>query len=616
MNIKKICKSNKNSDKIYTYYRLVESYRTPNGPRHRTILNLGKLDIPESKFKLLADRIEEIVTGQESLFSVSPTIETLSQYYADEIIKKDIKLKSQREKKLKAKEHVNIDPNSTKIEENRSIGGEHITLSTIKQLKFDKYLKSIGFSEKQINATLLSIIGRLLYPKSEKRTLEWGQNVSGLGELLGADFNRYGKNILYRVSDKLYEHKREIEKYLSKKARNLFSLEETIILYDLTNTFFEGGIRKSELKRRGRSKEKRSDAPLVTLGLILDENGFPKASKIFKGNVSEASTLRIMLDELKSTMDISKKPTVVMDAGISTKENLKMIREEYRYDYIVVSRQKLDLYNGENLITIKEDKKKKKEIEAYLYKGNEESVLYCKSKKRLLKEEMMENNLKKSFEKDLEQAKSSLKKKNGTKKYEKVIERIGRIKGRHSKVSRFYTINIISKDKKIVTDISYEILDDTKIKKRFSGSYYLRTSRADLKEKEIWNIYIMLTDVEASFKGMKSELGFRPVRHQTDLRIEAHLFITVIAYHIEKIIRYKLKKQDIIDSWDTIRFFMRTHEISTVTQEIKDGGRLYIRKCSEPERYQRKIYEALEIKDRPINGVILVKTPKKKSKNL
>ena len=616
MNIKKICKSNKNSDKIYTYYRLVESYRTPNGPRHRTILNLGKLDIPESKFKLLADRIEEIVTGQESLFSVSPTIETLSQYYADEIIKKDIKLKSQREKKLKAKEHVNIDPNSTKIEENRSIGGEHITLSTIKQLKFDKYLKSIGFSEKQINATLLSIIGRLLYPKSEKRTLEWGQNVSGLGELLGADFNRYGKNILYRVSDKLYEHKREIEKYLSKKARNLFSLEETIILYDLTNTFFEGGIRKSELKRRGRSKEKRSDAPLVTLGLILDENGFPKASKIFKGNVSEAKTLRIMLDELKSTMDISKKPTVVMDAGISTKENLKMIREEYRYDYIVVSRQKLDLYNGENLITIKEDKKKKKEIEAYLYKGNEESVLYCKSKKRLLKEEMMENNLKKSFEKDLEQAKSSLKKKNGTKKYEKVIERIGRIKGRHSKVSRFYTINIISKDKKIVTDISYEILDDTKIKKRFSGSYYLRTSRADLKEKEIWNIYIMLTDVEASFKGMKSELGFRPVRHQTDLRIEAHLFITVIAYHIEKIIRYKLKKQDIIDSWDTIRFFMRTHEISTVTQEIKDGGRLYIRKCSEPERYQRKIYEALEIKDRPINGVILVKTPKKKSKNL
>lgn len=616
MNIKKICKSNKNSDKVYTYYRLVESYRTPNGPRHRTILNLGKLDIPESEFKLLADRIEEIVTGQESLFSVSPTVETLAQYYADEIIKKGIKLKSQREKKLKAKEYISINPNSTKIEENRSIGGEHITLSTIKQLKFDKYLKNIGFSEKQINATLLSIIGRLLYPKSEKRTLEWGQNVSGLGELLGADFNRYGKNILYRVSDKLYEHKREIEKYLSKKTRNLFSLEETIILYDLTNTFFEGGIRKSELKRRGRSKEKRSDAPLVTLGLILDGNGFPKASKIFKGNVSEAATLRIMLDELKSTMNIIKKPTVVMDAGISTKENLKMIREEYRYDYIVVSRQKLDLYNGEDLITIKEDKKKKKKIEAYLYRNNEESVLYCKSKKRLLKEEMMENNLKKSFEKDLEQAKSSLKKKNGTKKYKKVIERIGRLKERHSKVSRFYTINIISKDEKIVTDISYEILDDTKIKKQFSGSYYLRTSRTDLKEEEIWNIYIMLTDVEASFKGMKSELGFRPVRHQTDLRIEAHLFITVIAYHIQKIIRYKLKKQDITDSWERIGFFMRTHEINTVTQEIKDGGRLYTRKCSEPEKYQRKIYEALRIKDKPINDVILVIKPKKKSNNL
>lgn len=616
MFIKKIIKSNKNPDKSYTYYRLIESYRTPTGPRHRNILNLGKLDIPEDEFKLLADRIEEIITGVESLFPVSPHIETLSQHYAKKIIKNNIKIKENEEKEegREKREYLSIDPNSTKIQENRSIGGEHIALTTIKSLKFDKYLQGIGFSEKQINAVLLNIIGRLLCPGSEKKTLEWVQRISGLGDLLGVNYNSYGKNILYRVSDKLYEHKKEIEKYLSKKSRDLFSLKETIILYDLTNTFFEGGIRKSELKRRGHSKEKRSDAPLVTLGLILDENGFPKASKIFKGNIGEPETLSIMLDELKETIITSKSPTVVMDAGIVTEDNLKMIREKYKYDYIVVSRKKLDLYKGENFITIKDNKKNK--IEAYLYKSDEESVLYCRSKGKLLKEESIAKNLKRHFEKELEKIKSSLKRKGGTKRYEKIIERIGRVKERHSKISRFYAIDIKSNDKKMVTDISYEIFDKNKIEKRFSGSYYLRTSRVDLNEEEIWNIYIMLTDVESSFRVMKSELGLRPVNHQKDLRIEGHLFITVIAYHIQKIIRYKLKMHSINDSWNRIRLFMSTHEINIITQDIENGGKLYIKKCSEPEKYQREIYEALRIKEKPLSDVIMVTKPKKKGNNL
>ena len=217
MNIKTITKSNKNSDKTYTYYRLVESYRTSNGPRHSTVLNLGKLNIPKSEFKLLSDRIEEIITGQRNLFSVPSHIEKLSKYYASEIIKRNIQLKSQTKKDLQPKEYISIDPTSTEIKETRQIGGEHIALSTIKSLKLDKYLKKLGFSDKQLNASLLSIIGRLLKPGSEKSILEWGQNISGLHELLGINFNRYGKNILYRVSDKLYEHKQEIESYLNKK---------------------------------------------------------------------------------------------------------------------------------------------------------------------------------------------------------------------------------------------------------------------------------------------------------------------------------------------------------------------------------------------------------------
>ncbi|NIA23666.1 MAG: hypothetical protein GWP03_05875 [Proteobacteria bacterium] len=168
----------------------------------------------------------------------------------------------------------------------------------------------------------------------------------------------------------------------------------------------------------------------------------------------------------------------------------------------------------------------------------------------------------------------------------------------------------------MVTDISYEIFDKNKIEKRFSGSYYLRTSRTDLKGKEIRNIYIMLTDVESSFRVMKSELGLRPVNHQKDLRIEGHLFITVIAYHIQKTIRYKLKMHGINDSWNRIRLFMSTHEINIITQNIESGGELYIKKCSEPEKYQREVYEALGIKEKPLSNVIMITKPKKKGNNL
>ena len=361
----------------------------------------------------------------------------------------------------------------------------------------------------------------------------------------------------------------------------------------------------------GHSKEKRSDAPLVTLGLIIDENGFPKASKIFKGNASEPETLKIILDELKEMLNINRKPIVVLDAGIAVKKNLEMIKNDYQYDYIVVSREKLGLYKGEDLIIIKKDNKN--EIEAYLYKSNGENILYCKSKNKLLKEKSMADKLMKRFEKELDEIKLSLTKPRASKKYEKILERIGRKKEKHSQISHFYTINVVSDDRKIVTDINYKINDEIKLGRRFSGSYYLRTSRVDLTEKEIWNIYIMLTDVESSFKVMKSELGLRPVFHQKDIRIESHLFITVLAYHIQRIIRYKLKRANINDSLSTIRLLMSTHEISRITQDIEGGGKLHIKKCTELNVYQKTIYEALKLRKKPISDVIFVLKPKEKS---
>jgi transposase len=136
-------------------------------------------------------------------------------------------------------------------------------------------------------------------PGSELSTHSWLQDLSGLGELLGWDFARTSLTQLYQVTDLLLKHKESLEKFIFEREKQMFGIEETITLYDLTNTYFEGEGAGNESAKHGRSKEKRSDCPLVTLGLLLDGSGFPKKSKIFPGNVSEPTTLAKMIAQLE-----------------------------------------------------------------------------------------------------------------------------------------------------------------------------------------------------------------------------------------------------------------------------------------------------------------------------
>jgi transposase len=233
-------------------------------------------------------------------------------------------------------DYEEVDINSVHNSRIRTIGAEYVGVSIFRKLGLDVILKGLGFSKKEIEISILSIVGRLVHPGSEKRTKEWAQHLSGLDELLGTDFKDLSNNALYRVLDGQLSHKEEIERHLRRRERSLFSLKEKIILYDLTNTYFEGEKKKDRKAKRGKSKERRNDCPLVTLGLVLDESEFPKTSKIFKGNVSEPTTLKEMIEALEDTR---KDLTVVLDAGIATEDNLHFLKEE-GYDYICIARNK------------------------------------------------------------------------------------------------------------------------------------------------------------------------------------------------------------------------------------------------------------------------------------
>ena len=218
-----------------------------------------------------------------------------------------------------------------------------------KLLELDKKLVDLGLKSVDIAAVIGVLCGGMVVPGSERSTHYWLQHISALGELIVFDFSLVTLDRLYKASEHLLKHKEKIEEHLRKVEISIFGLEERIILYDLSNTFFEGSCKYNPKAKYGRSKEKRNDCPLVTLGLALDMQGFPKRSRIFEGNVSEPGTLETMIKGLSDKDNPQKslfRPTIVMDAGITTEDNVQWLKDcNYRYKYcnyryIVVSRKK------------------------------------------------------------------------------------------------------------------------------------------------------------------------------------------------------------------------------------------------------------------------------------
>jgi transposase len=593
-------KDSKNRKEYYTY-KLVESFRTERGPRQRDVLNLGvHFNLPKEQWKDLSNCIEEIVTGQKSLIDYPKEIKALARRYARKIIREQASVISEGEDI--PPDYATIDLNSVEDEEARAVGAEHVVYETIKELGIDRKLKELGLNIHQVAAALGVIAGRMIVPGSERSTHYWLQNVSAFGELMGIDFSNLSLDRVYKVSDKLLKHKDCLEEHLSRTEGQLFALEEKIILYDLTNTFFEGTGKYNPKAWYGRSKEKRSDCLLVTLGLVLDMHGFPKKSRIFEGNVSEPKTLGTMIKGLAGG-EISEgsliKPTIVLDAGIASEKNIQWLKGK-QYPYIVVSRKKKkEIPSDVAMIAVKEDDKTNTIfVQAGLAKNQEtdELELYCHSIDKEKKEESIKNKFQERFEDELLKARNALHLRNGTKRYDKVLERIGRLKERFKLVSQGYKVSV---EKDTETDKAKNITWSHKKKEKTSGVYCLRTDRKDLNEQQIWDIYTMLTDIEDAFRCMKSELGLRPIYHQKETRCDGHIFITLLAYHLLHTIRFKLRQKGVRFCWTTIRRQLSTQMRATTTMKREDGKTIHIRKSSKAEAPHQAIYDALNLSYQP-----------------
>ncbi len=613
MFIKTIVKTDKGSGKRYEYYRLCEGYRIGDSVRHRTVLSLGKLKGIEDKTgrKLLADRIEVLIKGEQTLFvqDVPQAIEDYARIFSRRIINQGLMdiagtghTKDDNDKAPPV-EYENINIHSITHDEVRELGSEWLCRQTLDKLTFCDFLaNSAGFSQTQANTAIMHIISRAVYPSSEHKTAQWIGGSSTVSELCNIPTDKVNRYQLYNSSQQLYRHKEKIEGFLSTKTNDLFDLQDKIIFYDLTNTYFEGRKQGSKIAKFGRSKEKRSDAKIVALATVINAEGFIKYSRIYRGNIGDSKTLAKTIEDLSlSTSSVNRKPTIVMDAGIVSEENLQMLKEK-GYDYICVSRSKLKDYRATDpeggMVTVFDKRGHPIELKLVEKEGNDDTFLYVHSQQKAIKEASMNDHFSERYELELENINQAVNKKGGTKKLVKVWERIGRLKERYPTANKHYKIEVIANQQKEKA-IGVKWTKNQIKPKSSEGIYFIRTSLEKQKETTLWTIYNTLTEIEATFRVLKTDLSLRPVFHKTDEHSEAHLFLGLLAYQIVATIRYQLKKQGINHDWKNIVRIMNTQKMVTTTMKNKKGKLIRIKKASTPSVNVKRIYEAMKYKHQP-----------------
>ena len=334
-----------------------------------------------------------------------------------------------------------VDVDSLRLVRPRSVGVEQVGLWALEQLDLPALLTRLGVNGALRSAATGAIVGRLAAPASERATHRWLQERSGLGELLGVDFETVGAMQLYRASDALVKHREAIEAHLFDSAMGLFDLQPTVTLYDLTNTYFEGEASDQPQAQRGHSKEKRSDCPLLTLGLMLDASGFVRRSKVFAGNVREHRTLAGMLEALEAPAGA----LVVMDRGVATDACVTWLRDN-GYRYLVVSRERHRRFDADAAVSLQTQSDQTVHMHKVVSTDPDEVRLQCYSEERANKERGIVERFAARFETALTKLNDGLARPRAHKRLDQVWQRIGRLKAKHSRVASHYQVAVTANE--------------------------------------------------------------------------------------------------------------------------------------------------------------------------
>ena len=601
----------------YTYYRLCESIRDANGKsRQYTVLGLGELlEFPSLAEKQeLADLLTSMIQdGGCKLSASSKLYDAAVGFYGkwlDE--KKEAEHRQDRlaeearkhaEEEKEAKVYVKL--KSLQPEMARSIGAEHVCSQTLEKLGLQKFLMQSGWEEKKAQLAMVQIASRAIFTCSEYKTIRYLRENSALCEIYGMDATRITKDNLYKSALDLYGMHREIEDYLHRKVCDLFNIEDKILLFDLTNVYFEGRMEDSQICQYGRSKEKRCDCKIVGLGAVVNTDGLLTRTQIFEGNVQDVTTLEDVIGSLEDKSD-GKKHIVVMDAGFASEKNLEWLKAN-GYDFITVMRSTgFDYEEAGEVRTVTDNKNQTIRLQKVKAQNVADNVLLVDSDAKTKKEKSMDEKLSKRYEEELDKIKSGIEGK-GTKRRDKVNIRLGRLEQKYPGYAKRYDVSIEYNDKDVATSMSWNKNDEANDRAtKMHGKYFLRTSLDEKTEENIWQFYNVIRTVEETFKTLKLDLNIRPVYHKSDEGAKAHLHLAILAYWVVSITKYQLKQQGINLRWNELLRIMGAQQRVTVTAEQSNGRKISIRKSTRPEAKLEAIQSALGITPKPVCSIKFV----------
>src|SRR6266853_1999935 len=524
----------------YTNYLLVESIHTAKGPRQKTVCSLGDLGPrPRAEWLKLAHKIEDALVGQADLLDpadgeVAAILRRVKRRQASKAAagapappRADAGL-------------IKIDPSRVSSERHREAGPVHVGYQFWRRLELDRILRGCGLSQTVQRLACVMTLNRLIAPSSEHAMPDWIRRTA-LADILDVDFDGLEEDPLYEVLDKLHPHRAAIEAALVTRERSLFDLDQTVYLYDLTSTYFEGVCARKGKAKRGYSRDHRPDCKQLVVGLVLNRDGFAITHEIFAGNAQDRATLATMLDRLGERVELKPGATVVIDRGMAFDENIADIKQR-KLHYVVASRQHerdrwlADFDDTDGFTPVLRQPsplnpaQNKTSIEVKTCGGDDDQQTYvlCRSEQRIAKDRAIRTKQEARLLADIEKLARRVANQKLVKP-DKINQAIGRLQERYPRVARYYTL---SHNPHTATLVAQFDADKHLKAEQLDGCYLLKTDRKNLSADELWRIYTLLTRAENAFRDMKSPLAIRPIFHHLEPRSDTHIFLCVLAYHL------------------------------------------------------------------------------------
>lgn len=561
--------------KAHRYYSLVESVRTTRGPQHRTLAYLGELN----------GTSEAAWRRTISVFNHEGTEHQLELFAAD------------TPSLPNGERVVQVRLDGVRWERPRDFGEVFLARHLWRLLGLDRLLAELlPEGDEEIPWAVVSFIlcaARLLAPSSELEIEEQFYPKAALDDLTGVAVEKLNSDRLYRGLDRLLPHKTRIESHLKEKVGTLFGESFDLLLYDLTSTYFEGIGAGAKKKARGHSRDHRPDCLQIVIGLVVTKGGFPLGYQVFAGNRNDATTLGEMIETMEALYGRASR-IWVFDRGVASEENLEALRE--RGGTYLVGTPRTMLRRVESALFEKDWTRVREGIEARLVPvpdGGSDTFVLCRSSDRRDKEAAMHARFERRLEDELERITKAIAF-GRLRSRDVLFQRLGRVRKECSRVARAYQIEVTGDGDQL--SMSWQ-KDEAQLEfqRRAEGTYLLRTNLSGHSEEELWKMYMQLNDAEAAFRTLKQDLSIRPIYHQLERRIEAHVLVCFIAYAMYQTLEHLARQHGLAVTGRKILAALAGIKSGDVILPLVDGRELRLRRVSRPDTRQAEILARLKI---------------------